>query len=59
MNVLFVIDEYTDVETTSGVREISDIVLDALNNPDKPRPKGELILGEIVRDSVGFPQNCL
>ncbi|PIL37703.1 terpene synthase [Ganoderma sinense ZZ0214-1] len=50
MHLLFVIDEYTDMETTAGAHEISDIVLDALNNTDKPRPNGEVIIGEIVRD---------
>ena len=49
MNVFFVIDEYTDVEPTPVVREIVNIVMDALNNPEKPRPKGEIVLGEITR----------
>ena len=47
--MLFIIDEYTDMEPSAGVQEISDIILDALRNPDKPRPEGELSLGEMIR----------
>ena len=50
IHLLYVIDEYTDVETATGVREISGIVLDAINNTDKPRPEGELIVGEMSRE---------
>ncbi|PCH42430.1 terpenoid synthase [Wolfiporia cocos MD-104 SS10] len=49
MNVLFVLDEYTDVESAPGVREIADIVLDALQNPSKRRQEGEILLGEMAR----------
>ncbi|KAI0355478.1 terpenoid synthase [Trametes cingulata] len=49
MNVFFVIDEYTDVETAPAVREVADIVIDAVHHPSKPRPSGEFVLGEIVR----------
>ncbi|KAG5734863.1 hypothetical protein E4T56_gene618 [Termitomyces sp. T112] len=45
MNLFFVIDEYTDVEPAPVVR---DIVIDALNIPNKPRPKEEIILGRIA-----------
>ncbi|KAF9560260.1 hypothetical protein CPC08DRAFT_708188 [Agrocybe pediades] len=31
------------------VREMADIIIDALNNPDKPRPEGEILLGELTR----------
>ncbi len=44
------IDEYTDMEPTAGVQEISEIVLDALQNVDKPRPEGELVIGEMTRE---------
>ena len=38
VHLLFVIDKNTDMETSApGVQEISDIVLDALNNTDKPQ----------------------
>ncbi|KAI0695236.1 isoprenoid synthase domain-containing protein [Cytidiella melzeri] len=49
MNVFFVVDEYTDVEPMPVVREMIDVVIDALHNPHKPRPEGEIILGEITR----------
>lgn len=49
MNVFFTIDEYTDVECASVVRGMVDIVIDAINNPHKPRPEGENNLGEITR----------
>ncbi|KAI0774681.1 terpenoid synthase [Trametes elegans] len=40
MSLFFVIDEYTDMV---------DTVADAIHNPHKPRPTGETILSEIVR----------
>lgn len=49
MNLLFVIDEYTDVEQESAVQEIVDVAIDAIRNPNKPRPAGEVVLGEIAR----------
>jgi len=49
MNLFFVVDEYTDVEPAPVVREMVDIVIDALNNPEKPRPEGEILLGEVAR----------
>ena len=50
--VFFVVDEYTDVEPEPVVREMINVVIDALHNPRKPRPEGEIILGEICRQSV-------
>ena len=49
MNVFFVVDEYTDVEPAPVVREIIAVLIDALHNPDKPRPEGEIMLGELTR----------
>ncbi|EED81950.1 predicted protein [Postia placenta Mad-698-R] len=49
MNVFFVVDEYTDVESAPIVREMVDIVIDAMNYPHKPRPDGEILLGEVTR----------
>ena len=49
MGLTLVIDEYTDVENEEAVRGMVDIVIDAMNNPQKPRPEGENILGEIAR----------
>ncbi|KAF8550942.1 terpenoid synthase, partial [Imleria badia] len=49
MNLLFVIDEYSDVSEPSEFRKQKDIVMDALRNPHEPRPKGEWICGEMAR----------
>ena len=49
MNLFFVVDEYTDVEPEPVVREMMNIVIDALNNPHKPRPEGEILLGEVAK----------
>ena len=55
MYLVFVLDEYTDVENTPVVTEMVDICRDALNNPTKPRPEGEVVLGEITRQYVSLP----
>jgi hypothetical protein len=49
MNLFFVIDEYTDVATETEAREMARIVMDAIYNPERPRPAGEWIGGEIAR----------
>ena len=55
MNVFFVFDEYTDVEDADVVREMVDIVIDAIRHPEKPRPEGEVLLGELARQCVCSP----
>ncbi|KIJ32544.1 hypothetical protein M422DRAFT_184320 [Sphaerobolus stellatus SS14] len=47
--LFFILDESTDFQSASVVRQMGDVVIDALNNPQKPRPEGELVLGEIAR----------
>ncbi|KIJ57533.1 hypothetical protein HYDPIDRAFT_171648, partial [Hydnomerulius pinastri MD-312] len=49
INVYFIIDEYTDVENAPVTRQMVDIVIDAPHNPDKARPTGEVVIGEVVR----------
>lgn len=49
INVFLIVDEYTDVENAAVAEAMVGIVIDALHNPHKTRPKGECILGEIVR----------
>ncbi|KAJ7240251.1 isoprenoid synthase domain-containing protein [Mycena rebaudengoi] len=49
MNIFFLVEEYTDVESPVVVQDMVDIVMDALNNPHKPRPEGEIVLGEATR----------
>ncbi len=50
MHLLYITDEYTDMEPAAGVREISAIILDAVHNVDKPHPAGEPIVGEMTRE---------
>ncbi|KAG1886538.1 isoprenoid synthase domain-containing protein [Suillus subluteus] len=49
MNVFFLLEEYTDNENGAVTKDMADLVIDALNNPQKIRPEGECILGEIAR----------
>ncbi|KAF9811098.1 hypothetical protein IEO21_06675 [Rhodonia placenta] len=49
MMLFFVFDEYSDVASVKDAQEMVDIVMDALRNPHKPRPKDENILGEIAK----------
>ncbi|KAH7926244.1 terpenoid synthase [Leucogyrophana mollusca] len=49
MRLLFFIDEYTDVSDAAAAREVADIAVDALKNPHKARPEGEIVIGELVR----------
>jgi len=50
MNLFYVYDEYTDIADGEGATKIRDIVMDAFHNPHKPRPEGELLVGEMARD---------
>ncbi|KAF8516537.1 terpenoid synthase [Hysterangium stoloniferum] len=49
-NILFAVDEITDVLGPEEVRGIAEIALDALRNPHKPRPEGEHCIGELHRE---------
>ncbi|KAI0050090.1 terpenoid synthase [Auriscalpium vulgare] len=49
MLLLCVFDEFTDRSDGDGARVYADMVMDALRNPHKPRPAGEVQLGEIAR----------
>ncbi|KAG2040513.1 isoprenoid synthase domain-containing protein [Suillus americanus] len=49
MNVFFLLEEYTDNENGAVTKDMVDLVIDALNNPQTIRPRGECILGEIAR----------
>jgi hypothetical protein len=52
MAFMFVCDEYTDKVDNDGAHAYAEIVMDALRNPHKERPKGESNLGEIARRSA-------
>jgi hypothetical protein len=49
MNMFFIYDEYSDVAHEDEVQVYANIIMDALHNPHKPRPKDEWIGGEITR----------
>ena len=49
MNLFFVIDEHTDLSDTKTAREQANIVMNALENPEKLRPAGEWVGGEVTR----------
>lgn len=49
MNMFFLYDEYSDHQTVEVAREVADTMMDALRNPHKPRPEGDSVVGEIVR----------
>ncbi|KAG1854771.1 isoprenoid synthase domain-containing protein [Suillus tomentosus] len=53
MNLVFVIDEYSDVSKEDEVRQQKDVIMDALRHPYKPRPKGEWVGGEVARQFWG------
>ena len=49
MNVFFMFDEHSDKCSAAEVWEQVDILMDAVGDPTKPRPEGEWVGGEIVR----------
>ncbi len=49
MNLFFIFDEHSDKSEPEEVWDQVDIIMDALRNPDTPRPEGEWIGGEIAR----------
>ncbi|KAG6886195.1 hypothetical protein C0992_004565 [Termitomyces sp. T32_za158] len=49
MKLFFLFDECTDVATPQEAQEQANMVMDAIRNPDKARPVGECILGEVAR----------
>ncbi|KAJ7231163.1 terpenoid synthase [Mycena haematopus] len=49
LGLTFVVDEYSEVEDSRGIREMVNVMLDALRSPDKRRPAHEMRLGEATR----------
>lgn len=49
MNLFFIFDEHSDKSSPSEVEAQVAIIKDALHNPDKPRPEGEWLGGEVTR----------
>ena len=54
MNLFYIFDEYTDIADGEGADQIRKIVVDAFRHPEKSRPEGELMLGEMAREFVSF-----
>lgn len=50
--MFFLIDEQTDKEPVDVVVERCEMVMDAVLHPQKPRPRGECIIGEATRQWV-------
>lgn len=50
VNFLFIFDDHSDKSEAAEVREQSRIVMDALSNPEKPRPAGEWMGGEVAKE---------
>jgi hypothetical protein len=48
----FAIDDHTDPEPEHIVRQWVDVMKDALLHPEKPRPEGEVFLGQLTKESV-------
>ena len=49
MNLYFVFDEQSDISDEKETRYQADCIMDALHNPDKPRPQGEWVGGVIAQ----------
>ena len=54
MNLLFIIDEYTDNADGVKAHTYADMVANIFDNPHVERPQGEWIIGEITRQYVQF-----
>ena len=50
--LFYIVELYTDPLDVTPSREIVDIVADAILNPNKTRPTGELFIGTIAQQSV-------
>lgn len=49
MHLIFLYDDCTDELDPSGSQEWANITLDAIENPNKPRPEDEPFIGECFR----------
>jgi hypothetical protein len=52
MIFFFVFDDYTDGLDAPLARECGNIVMDAIQNPNKPRPIGEMVIGYLAQQCV-------
>lgn len=59
MHLFFMFDEYSDKCTPAEVWQQARIQMDAIRNPEKPRPEGEWVGGEFTRQFMQrLPKNC-
>nr|UPX76568.1 putative 1,11 carbon cyclization sesquiterpene synthase 255 [Hypholoma fasciculare] len=49
MNLFFIIDEHTDIASSETARTQADIVMDAIRNPEMPRPENEWVGGKAAQ----------
>ena len=49
MNLYYIIEVYTDPLDVTLSREAVDIIMDAIRNPNKARPTGELFIGTVAQ----------
>ncbi|KAF8990109.1 terpenoid synthase [Cyathus striatus] len=49
INLIFLLDEWSEESNEAEARHLADIVMDALHNPHKVRPQGEWVGGELAR----------
>lgn len=49
MNLLFIIDEFTDISSAAIVRQQAGIIMDVFHNPYQTRPSCEWVGGEATR----------
>ncbi len=49
MHLFFMFDEYSDKASPEEVLYQAQVMIDTLKSPETPRPKGEWIGGEIIR----------
>jgi hypothetical protein len=49
MTMFWLFDDYTDTCNTEDARRVCEATMDAIRHPDKPRPEGEPIFGEVSR----------
>lgn len=49
MITFLLLDEYTDNCNTENTRGVCDMTMDAIRHPEKPRPVGEPVFGEMAR----------
>ncbi|KAJ7199079.1 terpenoid synthase [Mycena rebaudengoi] len=62
-HIFFAIDDYTEVMNVADVKSLCAAAIEAVENPDKPRPEEESIIGEMSRQMwqracINAPKAC-